>query len=359
MEKVKIGIIGFGYMGYYHYKWIVPSTEDFEVLAVYDADPSRLEAAQKLELKAYATLEDFLKDDGINTVIVSVPNDYHLPMVLAALNAGKNVICEKPVSMNANELEQMIECSKKNNKIFTVHQNRRNDGDFLMVKETIASNKLGKVFRIESRVDGSNGIPSDWRRVKQHGGGMLLDWGPHQIDQILTLVPSKLTSVYAHLYKVNYEVDDNDVIELNFENGMTALVETFTSAFIQYPRWHVLGDEGCLDIKELNGEGQIIRGVMKEVEWGPYLINYKGPLDHRKEPTSATRTMQPRPEETIERITVPAVSQNWQSFYYNFLEVLNGKAELAVKPSETLRTMKVIDLAFESSRTGKSISCNL
>lgn len=357
--KVTIGIIGLGYMGYYHYKKIIPKTEDFEILTAFDTDSSRLEFAQGLGLKAYGSLEEFLKDDSFNTVIVCTPNDSHLPLVLASLDAGKNVICEKPVSMNAEEIECMIAASKKNNKLFTVHQNRRGDGDYLMVKKVISEGTLGNVFRIESRVHGSNGIPSDWRRVKKHGGGMLLDWGPHQIDQLLCLIPSKVVSVYADLKCIKYEVDDNLIIELKFENGLSALVEVFTSAFIPYPRWHVLGSDGCLDIKELDGEGQIVRGVVEEMEWGLHLVDHWGPKEPTNEPTSATRTMKPRPEHTIERIQVPKIAQDWKSFYFNYYKALNGEEELLIKPEESLRVMKIIDLAFESSRLGKSISCSI
>lgn len=355
--KVTIGIIGFGYMGYYHYKKIIPKTDDFQVLAAYDVDASRREFVKRLELASYDSLDEFLKDDSFNTVLVSTPNDSHLPLVLAALSAGKNVICEKPVSLNADEIEQMIAASKKNNKLFTVHQNRRRDGDFLMVKNVISEGTLGEVFRIESRVDGSNGIPSDWRRVKKNGGGMLLDWGPHQIDQLLCLVPSKVVSVYADLKSLKYEVDDNLIIELRFDNGLSALVEVFTSAFIAYPRWHILGSRGSLDIKDLDGEGQIVRGIVEEMEWGLHLVDHWGSKEPAQEPASATRTMKPRPEHTIERIRIPKVVQDWQHYYFNYYEVLNGKAELSVKPEESLRVMKVIDVAFESSRTGKSISC--
>ena len=114
--------------------------------------------------------------------------------------AGKNVISEKPVALSQEELEEMIAASKKYGKLFTVHQNRRWDPDFKCVQKILADNELGKVFRIESRVQGSRGIPGDWRNQKAHGGGMVLDWGIHLLDQALRIGEGrKLISVYAEL----------------------------------------------------------------------------------------------------------------------------------------------------------------
>jgi predicted dehydrogenase len=107
------------------------------------------------------------------------------------MEAGKNVICEKPVSLNSEELEEMIACSKRTGKLFTVHQNRRWDADFLVMRDLYESKELGEVFCIESRVHGSRGIPGDWRGMKKHGGGMIFDWGVHLIDQMLCIVRDK------------------------------------------------------------------------------------------------------------------------------------------------------------------------
>lgn len=135
--------------------------------------------------------------------------------------AGKNVISEKPVTLNSEDLQEMIDASKRTGRFLTVHQNRRWDEDFLTVKKILEEGKLGEPFRIESRVHGSRGIPGDWRQEPEHGGGMILDWGVHLLDQILQLYPdTKLNSVYASITNVtNQLVDDGFTSELVFENG--------------------------------------------------------------------------------------------------------------------------------------------
>ena len=112
---------------------------------------------------------------GRMLLIVAVPNDLHKELSIQAMDAGKHVICEKPVALDSAELEDMIEAAQRNQVIFTVHQNRRWDEDFRIVQRLYEENTLGKVFHIESRVHGSRGIPGDWRNTKEHGGGMVLD----------------------------------------------------------------------------------------------------------------------------------------------------------------------------------------
>ena len=101
------------------------------------------------------------------------------------MKAGKNVVSEKPVTLCSADLQEMIEASRECGRFLTVHQNRRWDEDFLTVKKLLAEGTLGEVYRLESRVHGSRGIPGDWRQEKEHGGGMVLDWGVHLLDQAL------------------------------------------------------------------------------------------------------------------------------------------------------------------------------
>ena len=82
------------------------------------------------------------------------------------MKAGKHVISEKPVTMSCAELEEVRAVSEKTGKVFTVHQNRRMDKDFLIVKKAFADGVLGNVFSIESRVQGARGVPEGWRQYQ-------------------------------------------------------------------------------------------------------------------------------------------------------------------------------------------------
>ena len=244
-NKHRIVIVGFGGMGNWHRELIESGIEGLELAGMYDIKEERQQAARDLGYRAYDSFEDVLADESVDMILTSTPNDCHKPLAVAALHAGKNVVSEKPVTLSSGDLQEMIDAANKSGKIFTVHQNRRWDEDFLTMKKIYDEGLLGDVFNIESRVHGSRGIPGDWRGKKEHGGGMMLDWGVHILDQMLLFVPEKVKTVYCKVNHVtNYEVDDGFTMILTFESGKTALLEVGTSNFIELPRWYMLGENG-------------------------------------------------------------------------------------------------------------------
>ena len=260
MAKHRLGIVGFGGMGNWHRELIESGIENLEIAGMFDIKEERQEAARALGYRAYESLDALLADETVDMILVSTPNDCHKPIAIKAMEAGKNVVSEKPVTLSSEDLLEMIDASKRTGKIFTVHQNRRWDEDFLTVKKLYDENALGDVFNIESRVHGSRGIPGDWRGKKEHGGGMMLDWGVHIIDQMLMMVKEKITSIYCKVNHVtNYEVDDGFTLILTFESGKTALLEVGTSNFIELPRWYMLGENGSVQIDDFLVHGKIVR----------------------------------------------------------------------------------------------------
>lgn len=341
-----IGLIGYGGMGGWHAK-NVSGLEGFRLGGVYDIRSDRVAKARADGFAGRDNLEDILSDPEIRTVILAVPNNFHRPLAEQAMRAGKNVISEKPVALDSAELEEMIKVSRETGRLFSVHQNRRWDRDFLTVKKVIEDGTIGEPFYIESRVQGSKGVPGDWRCVKAVGGGMLLDWGVHLIDQIMYMVKSPVVEVYAHLLSVKFEdVDDNFKVMLRFENGLSALVEVDTYTFISLPRWHVSGSAGTMQIDDFGCGGKIVRAKDVEMKWEEGIVfTEAGP----------TRTMAPRPKETLEELPLPQIQCDAKDYYRNFRDAdLYGK-KLAVQPAEALRVMNVIDAAFESWRTHQSI----
>lgn len=343
----KLGVIGYGGMGGYHHERVQEKISGLEVVAAHDIRPERLELAKEKGLRAYETLDEILSDKEIDIITVATPNNYHKDLCIAALRAGKNVVCEKPVTMNAAELEEIIAVSKEEKKLFSVHQNRRWDKDFRIVKEAIDTGLVGKPFYVENRVQGSNGIMHGWRGAKINGGGMLYDWGIHLVDQLMWMFKCPVKSLYAELkYILNDECDDNFKLHLEFENGASAHVQVDTLCYIHLPRWQVQGDEATLVVNDWSCSGKIVREKDDGVEWTENIVYTEaGP----------TRTMAPRRKETLQEDPLPQVVTDWAEYYKNYMAVLDDGAELIVKPEESLRVMKVIDAAFESGRTGKAM----
>lgn len=349
---MKLAIVGYGGMGAWHHHNIRDRIPEIEVTGAYDVREERRIEAQNQGIHAYNSFDEVVADKSIDIVTIATPNNFHKSYAIRLLESGKHVICEKPVTMDAQELVEIIDVAKKTGKVFTVHQNRRWDRDYAMIKEIVESNVIGKPYIIESRVLGSKRVLNGWRGAKENGGGMVFDWGVHLLDQILYLVDSPVVEIYSHLFSIfSKEVDDNFKAHLKFENGLSAMVEVATNCFIPQARWHMSCEDGTAIIHDFSCNGTIIKlKDESELAWSDVIVYTEaGP----------TRTMAPRPRETTEELPLPDVKTDWADFYRNVVDHINGKAELIVKPEECLRVMKVIDAIFESHRTNTLIKCNI
>ena len=345
MEKTVVAVVGYGGMGRWHCDKI-KNINELELAGIYDIkEACRAEAAQA-GIRAYDSYEALLADPKVTLLIVAIPNHVHKDVCLQAFAAGKHVVCEKPVALNSRELQEMIDASKANNVIFTVHQNRRWDEDYRTMKHIYDENMLGKVFRIESRVHGSRGIPGDWRNKKECGGGMVLDWGVHLLDQILQMVPRELLSLYAELsYVTNEQCDDGFTITMKFENDLTVIVQVGTSNFISLPRWYMLGENGSAIIHNWEMDGKIV------------MVSDWQNRDAVPVETAAglTKTMAPRTEETIREYPLPVQRANVREFYLNVVRAIRGEEEQLIKHEELMRVMKIMEAIFQSAEQNRVV----
>lgn len=346
----RFGIIGYGNMANFHFKRIV-KPECIMFCAAYDINPKRLELAKQDGLNAYDDLEQMLDKEKLDVVLIATPNDSHKEYAIKAIERGIHVICEKPATMNADELSEIIKAAQRHQVLFTVHQNRRLDADYQIMKKVYEDNMLGKVFRIESRVQGSRELAHSWRRKKENGGGMLYDWGVHLIDQILYLIDSKVVSVYAEFqYLRQDEVDENVRVCLRFDNGLSVLVEIGTCNYIMLPLWYMCGVEGTAQIDYWDLKGKVCQLIDTDIAFADEIPpSVAGP----------SITLSPRAADTMRECPLPSPTYDKDLFYKNFVSALEGNEELFVKPEEVLRVAQIIDLAFESGRRNEVIQCNI
>ena len=259
--KHKLGIIGYGTMGSWHAENVRDRIADLEVIAVYDIDPQRLEKAKENGFCVYENVEEFFKTD-IDLVLIATPNNLHKYYSIMAMEMDKNVVCEKPACISVEELEEVLAVSKKTGKLYTVHQNRRFDIDYVIAKKIVEEGNLGKLFILESRLYSNRGFSKGgWKAKYETGGGLLYDWGIHLLDQILNMIPEKPVSVFADLHKVYMqEVDDVCAVTITFENGLTARFLCDLWCHIKEYRWHIQGDKGTAVIYDWFGqEGKLIQ----------------------------------------------------------------------------------------------------
>lgn len=349
MAKKNLVIIGFGGMGKWHAKRAVNS-DVVNLVGIYDIAPDANAAAAERGIYTYPSLEAVLADGNVNLVTIATPNDTHKDLTIAALAAGKNVICEKPVAMSVAELDEMIAAAKKYNRIFTVHQNRRFDPDFLTIRSIYDENALGEVLAIESRVLGSRGIPGDWRKQKEHGGGMLLDWGVHLIDQALQMVDAKIKRIYATFsHATNAEVDDGFLLDLFFANGIRYHVEVGTNHFISMPRWYVVGRDGAARLESWHAPAEVVTCT----RW------HEDNVTPVNTGAGLTKTMAPRTETSLSTTEVPQPTSDVHAFYRNVCAAIDGTETQMVTHAEVRRVFAVMEAAIESDRIGAPVPFEL
>ncbi len=340
--KKNLVVIGFGGMG----SWHVGHAQKSDVVnlrGIYDIDPAKTEKAKKLGIYAYSSFDEVLKDKEVDIVTVAIPNDQHRDVVIAALDAGINVICEKPVTLSTELLEEMIEAAKHNNKTFSVHQNRRYDVDYLAMKQIYDNGDIGEIFNIESRVHGSRGIPSDWRGKKEFGGGMIYDWGIHLIDQIMMIKGKDIKQVSCRLDNItNKEVDDGFKLELFYADGSRAFIELGTYNFIQLPRFYMQGLKGTAIITDWREKAKVV----KCKHW------HESDVLPVETAAGLTKTMAPRDSVTIDEYEIEKPASDAHDYYRNFCAAIDGTAEQLVTFDDMLFDMKVMEKAFESAECG-------
>jgi scyllo-inositol 2-dehydrogenase (NADP+) len=350
---IKVGIIGFGYMGHYHWNK-VKQTGKAEVTAICDIDPDRLEEGRKNGFHVYTPreLNSFLKEET-DLVVIATPNQFHTYYSIKSMEAGHHVLCEKPVTLNVNDLNKIISEAEKTGKIFTAHLQRRFDRDYLMVKKTIESGVIGNVHTIESRIMGERGVCYGWRADPAAGGGMLYDWGPHLIDQYLQMFSGeKVLSVQARLKSIlTPAVDDYVELNLSFSNNIYAKIIISTFALQKMPRWYVLADRGTMKLDDMTGESGGIARIKREVKGFDSVLGKSG--------LGPSRTMAPLEPGYMEKIALPEVEDTSMNYWNGLIDCIANDRTPYVKPEDILRQMKIIELAQESSRSGQVIQTEL
>lgn len=343
----KLVVIGYGGMG----GWHVRAAQKSDVLTlggVYDIKEERNRAANEAGVYAYDCFESVLRDKTVDLVTVAVPNDAHEELAIRSMRAGKHVICEKPVTLTSESLRRMIAASKETGKLLTVHQNRRWDVDYLAMQKIADSGQIGKVLNIESRIHGSRGIPSDWRGLREYGGGMLYDWGIHLIDQVLLVMRGKkvvkLFCDFDHI--TNKEVDDGFKLTMWFDDGASAYVEVGTYNFIAMPRFYMRCEHGSALIPDWTKKTQIVRCKA----W------HESDVLPVQTAAGLTKTMAPRDEITTDTYELDRPASDVHDFYRNFCAAIDGKEEQCVTHEQMLRNLLLIEEAFRSVQFGQVVA---
>ena len=339
---MKMGIVGVGKMGEFHAGWMTPENQ-LELVAVCDKNEKRLnEIAKEFNARAYNDLDKMLeKEKDLDFVVIVTTHKSHEPLTVKCFNAGFNVIVEKPMTMTYESAKRMVKAAEENGKHLFVHQSSRWDRDFLLLKQIIESGKLGNILQIESKVTlcdkgwpewGIEGAENPWRIKAEYGGGMLYDWGPHLVDEIMLLMGGMPKGVFGILQSGVWseEVDDYFFAILDYED-VVCQIECSNNARIPAPRWHVIGSKGTFMV-----EGK------PEPVWENVEIDY----------------VNAKGESMKEEITLVGANESGieGGFYRDLAKFVNGDIDNFVSMYETANVVKILELIKKSSKERRYIA---
>lgn len=339
IRKIKFGIIGFGAIGPRHLEKI-EDNENAELVAVCDVDNNKLKRIKNGSIKKLTNYKELLELDDIDVVTICTPNYLHAQMTIDALNAGKHVLCEKPMALTSKECKIMVHTAlKENKKLFIVKQNRYNP-PIVAVKKLIDEKKLGQLYYIVLNCYWNRNDNyyqnSPWKGKRHLDGGALFTQFSHFID-IMLMFSGSVESVQMLMknYKhSNIEIEDTGVVSLRFSNDMIGSVN-FTNCSYQKNM------EGSITIFAEKGTIKIGGQYLNELE-------YQNMKDVELIDLKDTGTPN-------DYGTYQGSMSNHDKVLENVVDSLANGGKIAVSGIEGMWTTEIIEAAYKSARTNTTI----
>jgi scyllo-inositol 2-dehydrogenase (NADP+) len=344
---IEVGLVGFGLAGRAFHAPVIRAVPGLHLAAIVQR--SGTEAAEKYpDVRIVRSMDELLAMPEIRLIVIATPNETHYPFARQCLEAGRDVIVDKPFTTTLEEAKSLVNIAKEAGRLLTVYQNRRYDGDFQAIRELVAAGTLGRIVRFETTYDRFRPQlkPGAWRETTRPGSGILFDIAPHLIDHALVLfgLPEAVTADIRAERK-NAAADDAFDITLHYSNGMRAVLRSSILAAAPRPRFVLLGTQGSFvkqtfDPQEMN----LRRGhIPSDTAWGA-------------EPEENWGILTIPAGESFEQRRIPSAACDYRDYYANVRDAILGRAELAVTPEYALDVMRLLELARESSQKRCTIS---
>jgi predicted dehydrogenase len=341
-STLKTGLIGYGLAGATFHAPVIEHCGRATVAAIATGQPEKAladypNAAIVADLDALLTLKD------IECVVIATPNDTHFDLAKRVLEAGKHVVVDKPVTLTSADARALADLARQNNLVFAPFHNRRWDGDFLTVRDLVASSELGRITHYESHFDRFRPhVRQRWREDATRGGGLLFDLGPHLIDQAITLfgLPETVTAT-VRTHRDEGSAPDYVHLQLGYPDKEVVLHASALTA-ISPPRFAIHGTCGSYVKHGLDTqEDQLKAGLTPDdVEFGGG--NEPGLL----------RVLQGELE--VER-PLPTRDGAYADFYRSLAAAIHEGKPFPVTPEDAIDVMTVIELASRSAEEGRRV----
>jgi scyllo-inositol 2-dehydrogenase (NADP+) len=336
---IEVGLIGFGLAGRHFHAPVIRAVPGLRLAAILQRNGDSAALAYP-DAKIVRNLDDLLALDSVRLIVVAAPNQSHFPIAKRCLEAGRDVVVDKPFTTTGAEAVELLQLARKLGRTLSVYHDRRFDGDFQSLRKVLADGELGRIVRFEDTYDRfrPNPKPGAWREQPGPGSGIFFDLSPHLFDQAFMLL-GKPTALTADIRteRRGMATDDAFDVLLHYPQGTRALLRATMLCANPRPRMVVLGEKGSYlkrtfdPLENSLRNGHIPGGeswvLETEENWGEVTLVENDRTTTRRIPSFG----------------------DWREFYANVRDAILGKATLLVKPQEILDVMVAMELALESS----------
>lgn len=336
---VRVALIGYGFAGRTFHAPLIQSVPGLSLVLVASGSP----ASVQRDLPDAAVESDPMRavaSPDVDLVVIAAPNEAHHVLARAALQAGKHVVVDKPMTPRLDEAIELARLAHANARLLAVFHNRRWDSDFLSIRDAIRNSVVGDVWHLESRIERFRPqIRDRWRERPGPASGLWWDLGPHLVDQALLLLgwPDSVQASFA-MQRAGASTDDWAHVVLGFGERRAVLHASMTAA-APGPRFVVHGSTGTL-IKQQpdRQEPQLIEGLRPgDADWG---LDPDPLAWHKADGTTET---------------VPAARGDQSQFYVELCSAIAGKAPNPVPPEHAVRVMRVLEAAMEAASEQRTV----
>lgn len=346
-QMIRVGLVGFGMAGRVFHAPLISSVEGLELAAVVERNSDK--AAERYPgIVTCRSLDELLADASIALVVVATPNSTHYQVARQALEAGKNVVVDKPVAISSNETAQLIELAHERKLHMVPFYNRRWDSDFRTIQKALHEHLIGRLVHFESTFDRwrPGRATRAWKDDPDQGG-ILLDLGTHIADQALTLF-GKPEAVGAEVLRERDGEGPNDsfTMRLHYPGFLVTLGANSLSALAR-PRFHLRGTQGNywkwgLDLQE-EALNKVVR--ITASKWGEEPPAHWGALNVDVDGSMVARPVRPVPGD-------------YRLYYAGVRDALLGKAAAPVQPMAAWRVARLLEWAVASAEQHRNIPCD-
>jgi scyllo-inositol 2-dehydrogenase (NADP+) len=343
---IEVGLVGFGLAGRAFHAPVIRAVPGLRLAAIVQRGGN--EAAEKYpDVRIVRSLDELLAMKEIRLVVIATPNDTHYSFARQSLEAGRDVLVDKPFTTTLEEANSLVQIAKSAGRLLTVYQNRRYDGDFQAILKLVMDGTLGHIVRFETAYDRFRPQlkPGAWRETRRAGSGILFDIAPHLIDHALMLfgLPEAVTAD-VRVEREFAVADDAFDITLHYPKSVRAVLRSSILAAAPRPRFVLLGTQGSFvkqtfDPQEMNLRRGFIPsdsswGAEPEENWGVLTVPSGDAFTERR---------------------IPSAACDYRDYYANLRDAILGKAKLAVTPEWSLDVMRLILLARDSSEQRRTL----